>query len=410
MRKCLPLNLLEPTRKKGRMLRKTYTTYLGIIREALCSLDGVKSRAQLHNKTYARLRAENHIASQLIVEATSHAWSIRKTAGKGVERCVVRFDARLFSFKTTRRGNPVLTLRAITQRIGLPLSIDGAYQRLQAHLSQGWKLTSIIMKRGMKFLVVLSRIMSEPPVRSNWVGVDVNSSRIATSAVSPDGGVLKQSYFGKEVSTKQFLFERRRAALQRFRDTSSRGKAGLKLKRLAGRQRNYVRTSIWAVANQIVQQAEALRANIAIEHLRHLRKTQGEWTARSRKKVNRIPYGFLRYALRHVAEKQRVRLVEVDPRYTSQMCPYCGYTGKANWVGYSYFRCTACGYEANRDRAASLNIALRAALTAYTQSDITSGQFPEGSASVSRRVWQGEGFERSHQTTPSCKPTSFSGG
>jgi IS605 OrfB family transposase len=143
-----------------------------------------------------------------------------------------------------------------------------------------------------------------------------------------------------------------------------------------------VRTSIWAVANQIVQQAEALRANIAIEHLRHLRKTQGEWTARSRKKVNRIPYGFLRYALRHVAEKQQVRLVEVDPKYTSQMCPYCGYTGKANWVGYSYFKCPACGHEANRDRAASLNIALRAALTVYTQSDITSVQFPEGSASV----------------------------
>jgi IS605 OrfB family transposase len=409
MRKCLPLNLLEPTRKKRGMLRKTYTTYLGIVREALCSLDGVESRAELHGKTYARIRAEHQAASQLIIEATSHAWSIRKTAGKGVERCVVRYDARLFSFKTTRRRNPVLSLRANNSRIGLPLSRDGAYQRLQTHLAQGWKLMSVIMKRSMRFLVAISKTMPEPSVRCSWLGVDVNSPRIATSAVG-QSGVLKQTYYGKEVSTKQFLFEKRRAALQQYRDTLSRSRAGLKLERLAMRQRNYVRTSIWIVANEIVQQAEAFRANIAIEKLTQLRKRRGEWSAKSRRKVNRIPYGFLRHALRHVAERQGVLLVEVDPRYTSQMCPRCGHTSKENWAGYSYFRCRECGYEANRDRAASLNIALRVAQTQDTSRTNRMGQFPAGNASVSRRAWQGEGFERSHQTTPSCKPTSFSGG
>jgi putative transposase len=410
MIKCLPLNLLEPTRKKRGLLRKTYSTYLGIVKEALCSLDGVKSRAELHSKTYPRLRAEHNIASQLVIEATSHAWSIRKTAGKNVERCIARFDARLFSFKQTKRGNPVLSLRANTARIGLPVSNDGAYRRLQTHLAQGWMLTSIIMMRSMRFLVAISKTMPTPTVRRSWLGVDVNSPRIATSAVSPDSGVLKQTYFGKEVSTKQFLFEKRRAALQQFRDTSSRSKAGMKLKRLSRRQSNYVRTSIWLVANQIVQHAQLFGANIAVEKLRHLKKRRGEWTARSRRKVNRIPYGFLRHALRHSAEMHGVVLVEVDPRYTSQACPYCGYTSKANWRGYSYFKCVSCGYEANRDRAASLNIALRAVQTQDTSSTYNMGQFPEGSASVSRRVWQGEGFERSHHTTPSCKPTSFSGG
>ncbi|WXG44237.1 MAG: transposase [Promethearchaeati archaeon SRVP18_Atabeyarchaeia-1] len=410
MRKCLPLNLLKPTGKKRRILRKTYATYLGIVREALCSLGGAKSRAQLHNKTYTRLRAEHNIASQLVIEATSHAWSAGKTASRGVEGCIVRFDSRLFSFRQTERGNPVLALRTSAERIGLPLCRDGAYQRLQAHLFQGWKLTSIIMKRSMRFLVVLSKEMPASQVRRNWLGVDVNSPRIATSTTGPDCSVLKQAYYGMEVATRQFNFEKRRAALQQLRDTSSRSKAGLKLKRLARSQRNYVRTSIWLVANQIVQQAEALGANIAIEKLSHLRKRRGEWSAASRRKVNRTPYGFLRHALRHVAERRGVLLVEVDPRYTSQMCPYCGYTSKANWVGYSYFKCRACGYEANRDRVASLNIALRAAQTQDTSRAHEMGQFPGGSASVSRRVWQGEGFERPRQTTPSCKPTSFSGG
>jgi IS605 OrfB family transposase len=293
----------------------------------------------------------------------------------------------------------VLSLRANNRRIGLPLSVDGTYERLQAHLSEGWNLTSIIMKRSMRFLIVLSRIMPEPPMRRNWVGVDVNSPRIATSAVGPDG-VLKQTYYGKEVSTKQFMFEKRRAALQQYRDTTSRSRAGLKLKRLARRQRNYVRTSIWALANQIVQQAQLLDANMAIEKLRHLKKRRGEWTTRSRRKVNRIPYGFLRHTLRHVAERQGVPLFEVDPRYTSQTCPICGYTGKANWIGYSYFKCRACGYEANRDRVASLNIALGAAQTPDTSRDNKVDLFPGGSASVSRRVWQGEGFEKTASDNP----------
>ncbi|WXG42767.1 MAG: transposase [Promethearchaeati archaeon SRVP18_Atabeyarchaeia-1] len=266
------------------------------------------------------------------------------------------------------------------------------------------------MKSSIKLFAVLSKETPEPQVKSNWLGVDVNSSRIATTVIGPSCGVLKQTYLGQEVSTTQFNFEKSRTALQPWRDTSSRSKAGLKLKRLGKRQSNYVRTSIWLIANQIVQQAKALGANIVVEKLRHLRKKRGEWSAKSRRKVNRTPYGFLRHALRYVAARQGVLLVEVDPRYTSQACPYCRRTSKTNWVGYSYFRCRACGFEANRDRVASLNIALRAAQTQDTSRADKMDQFPGGNASVSRRVWQGEGFERPRQTTPSCKPTSFGSG
>jgi IS605 OrfB family transposase len=395
MKKCLPFNLLDPTNGKRRLLRETYTTFLTVVREALSSLDGVKSRGQLHNKTYERLKDKYNIASQLLIEATSYAWSARKTAGGDVRRCVVHFDKRLFSFSETKRGNPVLTLRTNNQRIGLPVSRDGAYRRLQLHAAQGWQVTSIIMKESKRFFTTLSKETPEPHVRVNWLGVDINSPRVAASIVGPGVGILKQTYHGKGISTRQFNFEKRRAALQQYRDTTSRSRAGLKLRRLSRRQRNYVRTSIWTVANELAKLAEAFNANIAVERLTHLRKRRGEWSSRSRRKVNRIPYGFLVRALIHVAESKRILVREVSPSYTSQMCPYCGHTGRANWRGYAYFRCTACGYEVNRDRVASLNIALRAASTLWTRSafHLSQNLSPEGSASVSRRVWQGEGFE-----------------
>ncbi|MFQ6076399.1 MAG: RNA-guided endonuclease InsQ/TnpB family protein [Candidatus Bathyarchaeia archaeon] len=211
--------------------------------------------------------------------------------------------------------------------------------------------------------------------------------------------MLKQIYFGQDVATRQFRFEERRAKLQEYRDTLSRGKAGLKLKRLSGKQRNYLRTRMWQITNEIVNLAKAFNANIAVERIRHLRKRRGEWSKKSRRKVNRVPYGLFRRALKHVAKREGVLIEEVKPNYTSQTCPKCGYISKNNWQGHAYFKCVKCGYEADRDRVASLNIALRAAPKVAIPKAYSRSQTPERNPSVSRGVWQDEGCERWHQTT-----------
>jgi IS605 OrfB family transposase len=398
----LPLNLLEPTKAKRRMLKQTYESFFNIMQEALGFVGDVKSRAELHNKTYEKFRGKYGVASQLIIEATSYAWSIRRTVKEDINKCVVRFDKRLFSFRQTKRGNPILSLRLNHERVGLPISQDGAYRRLQNHLEDGWKITSIIMKRNLRFLVVLSKDFPEPPYRPNWMGVDVNSSKIAISIVSK-GKVLKQTYFGQDVSIKQFMFEERRAKLQSYRDKGS-SKAGLKLRKLSGKQRNYVRTRMWQIANEIVKLAKQFNANIAIEKLRNLRKHRGEWSKNSRKKVNRIPYALFRHALKCVAEREGIFMKEVAPSYTSQTCPRCGHISKENWRGYVYFKCVRCCYEADRDRVASLNIALRAAPKVGVPKRYFWSQFPEGDASVSRHILKDEGCGRWHQTTLSFKP------
>ncbi|MHA1596781.1 MAG: IS200/IS605 family accessory protein TnpB-related protein [Candidatus Asgardarchaeia archaeon] len=73
------------------------------------------------------------------------------------------------------------------------------------------------------------------------------------------------------------------------KQTDEHGKAGLKLKRLSGKQRNYVRTRMWQIANEIVKLAKEFNANIAIERLRHIRKRKSEWSKKNTRKVNRIP-------------------------------------------------------------------------------------------------------------------------
>ena len=64
---------------------------------------------------------------------------------------------------------------------------------------------------------------------------------------------------------------------------------------------------------------------------------------------------FLKYKM----EWLNKAFVEVDPAYTSQACAFCGHTSRGNRPTQSQFRCLSCGFTANADYQASLNIARR---------------------------------------------------
>ncbi len=49
-------------------------------------------------------------------------------------------------------------------------------------------------------------------------------------------------------------------------------------------------------------------------------------------------------------------LVEVNPRYTSQQCSYCGHMAKENRQSQALFMCKACGHRENADINAAKNI------------------------------------------------------
>ena len=62
--------------------------------------------------------------------------------------------------------------------------------------------------------------------------------------------------------------------------------------------------------------------------------------------------------------------VEVDPAYTSQACACCGHISRGNRPTQSQFRCLSCGFTANANYQASLNIARRG-LTQLDKDDQT---------------------------------------
>ena len=56
------------------------------------------------------------------------------------------------------------------------------------------------------------------------------------------------------------------------------------------------------------------------------------------------------------------RVVFVDPAYTSQTCSRCGHAAQSNRPSQAVFRCGACGFRANADHNAAINILARAGL------------------------------------------------
>ena len=67
------------------------------------------------------------------------------------------------------------------------------------------------------------------------------------------------------------------------------------------------------------------------------------------------PYG-MRMAIQWALFKADGRLILVDPKYTSQTRPRCGYTSSTNRPAQAHFGCQLCGCTENADVAGALNV------------------------------------------------------
>lgn len=68
-------------------------------------------------------------------------------------------------------------------------------------------------------------------------------------------------------------------------------------------------------------------------------------------------YYDLQQKITYKAEEKGIKVIKIDPSYTSQMCPVCGYINKRNRSTQADFECLECGHIANADYNAARNIA-----------------------------------------------------
>ncbi|MEE1941077.1 transposase [Streptomyces sp. TRM 70361] len=149
---------------------------------------------------------------------------------------------------------------------------------------------------------------------------------------------------------------RKRAELQAGQTRSAKQL----LKKRARREARHAAHINHTIAKTVVAVAQRTERGIALEELRGIRE-RVTVPRDQRARQSAWPFHQLGAFLAYKAKRAGVPFLEVDPAHTSQRCPRCGHTERANRRARDHFSCRRCGLAGPADRVAGVNIAQRAA-------------------------------------------------
>ena len=363
--RIVELNLLSLTRNKKSILndfKQEYLHALNLTNKFLtfCLPD---TDNELHSISYSSIRTETNLPSQIVQTARRDVWSKRRAMFNVVFRKVsVRLIKGDYRVCKSKRGNPLFVVTVIKgKRFALPVKKDKAYQRFISFTKDGWAFKSIMLleKNGVWVIqAVLKKDFPDATSGKSILGLDVGSANLAAISVVKDKKILRQLYLGREVCHKQRKINERRAKLQSLADKGSH-KAKRSLKRLKSYENDYVKTTCFQTAWKVIHLAKKFNSSISIEKLKNCRTRKGQFNKKANRKINKIPYFKLFSAIKSIAIREQIKVIEVNPRNTSRTCYKCGNVSKSNRKTQAFFKCT-CGHTCNADINASVNIAHRA--------------------------------------------------
>jgi len=139
------------------------------------------------------------------------------------------------------------------------------------------------------------------------------------------------------------------------------------------RERNILTDFAKKVGKWVVEIALLLKANvIVLERLKKLVNHVNELKKDYRLKLYLMQYRRIQEWIKWQAKKHGLKVVKVNPAYSSTTCPKCKANMKEN--GYRMLKCTNCGFEEHRDYVSVLNLYGRGSLTLSTAHGMKGGR------------------------------------
>ncbi|NKE58035.1 IS200/IS605 family element transposase accessory protein TnpB [Lentzea sp. PSKA42] len=255
------------------------------------------------------------------------------------------YDDRCLSWNHDQRTVSIWTLMGRVKG----LRFTGSAEQL-GFLREHRRGESDLVCRGGMWLLIATCEIPEPALIEpvDWLGIDCGIANLATTS---DGA----NYSGRRLGRYRRWQARLRTRLQ----TKQTGSARRRLKRRARRERRHAQHVNHRIAKDVVAVAERTDRGIAMEELggirdrvtvpRHQRATLSSW-----------PFAYLQRVIAYKARRAGIPVIKVDPAYTSQRCPRCGHTEKANRPARGDFCCRRCGLAGPADHVAAVNIRNRA--------------------------------------------------
>ncbi len=315
-----------------------------------------KRLMDLHKTTYLDSKTSTSFNSQVICDIERN---VVRCKGNKLKHITVKFNVprncKTFNTKTNFFVEFGLYPR---KRTAIPIKQNRNYQRYTSLINNGWMCKTYGLTTDRQIVAFLSKDEIVFPERKNILGVDINSKCLAVSIVTPNGKVLKQTDFGKDIWVKRKNIFERREKLQSLADKGSH-RAIQSLKKLRRKEYDFIKNRLGEIVKEITDMALQFDSDIAIENLKRF-KSLGK---KANKKIMRIPFYKFKQLLKSRCFDKQITLNIVDSWHTSKWCSHCGAVGKGhNGANYSLFKCLKCGQIVNSDRKASLSIAVKSLL------------------------------------------------
>jgi putative transposase len=201
-----------------------------------------------------------------------------------------------------------------------------------------------------------------PETHQQVVGIDVGQRYLAVVATSNNTTTF---YSGKAIRAKADHYGRLRKRLQK-KGTRS---ATRRLVVISGRERRLKQDCNHLISRRIVDAHP--HSIIGLEQLTDIRertkRRKGKTASKKQRRANRHAskwaFAELHSYIAYKAALGGSMTINVDAHYTSQACPMCGYTSKANRPDKGLlFLCQCCHYSLHADLVGARNVTLRALL------------------------------------------------
>jgi len=312
------------------------------------------SLSRAHRLLYSTLRERYGLPARAAQDCYREAIAIAKSWLKNPKRGVV----------PTAKGLSVWLVHGLGYRVkGDYVELAGGY-RLRVI---GWdrrydgfpNREARLVFRGGRFALYVAKRVPRPAkyAPKGVLAVDVNERQIVVGNSSVEVRI--------ETPVERALHYMRLAEGLQVKYSSSRYRAWRRRSGVRRRVRYFHRKARniiedWArkTAHTVISLAKQSQLAVAREDLTGLVESLRELPKSHRTALIVLGYRRLGLWVDWQAEKNGVPLLIVNPADTSSTCPRCG--AKLVEVGYRRLRCPHCGFEADRDSIAVLNIEKRA--------------------------------------------------
>jgi putative transposase len=255
------------------------------------------------------------------------------------------YDDRCLSWHYDRRTVSIWTVGGRLKNV----AFTGSESDLKTLVDHRQGESDLMLRDGKWFLIATCDVPEAPlcePV--DWIGVDRGITHLATTSDATN-------YSGRRLHRYRRRQAKKKAEIQAKRTRSATRLVNKRAKREARHAAHMNHT----IAKEVVAVAQRTDRGIALEELGGIRERV---TVRRDQRATHTSWPFhqLGTFIAYKARRVGVAVIEVDARYTSQHCPLCGHTERANRPTRDHFCCRRCGLAGPADVVAGVNVRDRA--------------------------------------------------